>query len=324
MDLVDRYVNSVRTFLPRAQQEDIVKELSENIRAEMEDREAELGRPLTEDEQEAILQQHGHPMLVAGRYQPNQGSVVFGRQLIGTALFPFYLKVLWITMGISFAGFLVVLAALAASGNSLTVGGAMTSVVFQICIQFVAITLIFAAVDRYLPAMQWSARGLPAPSPSRPRKGNEVSRLGSIAQIVALVVLLLWVRIVLETPSLLFGPVADSYRLGPVWQQVLVPTVLIFVVSIAQAVVNLFRPDWTRLPLVVRVVTEVAGLGILIYLFTASNWVVLANANDAGGDALNTINQWVYYSLLCTGIGFVVAILLDGWRLIRDVHKRAA
>src|SRR5215470_3162713 len=93
MDLVDRYVNAVRTFLPKAQQDDIIKELSGNIRAEMEDREDELGRPLTEDEQEAILQQHGHPMIVAGRYQPNQGSVAFGRQLIGTALFPFYLRV---------------------------------------------------------------------------------------------------------------------------------------------------------------------------------------------------------------------------------------
>jgi hypothetical protein len=90
MDLLDRYVHAVSSFLPLAQQDDIVTELSANLRAQMDDREAELGRPLSEAEQEAILQQHGHPMIVAGRYQPNQGGLVFGRQLIGATLFPFY------------------------------------------------------------------------------------------------------------------------------------------------------------------------------------------------------------------------------------------
>src|SRR5262249_5844409 len=196
MDLVDRYVNAVRTFLPKAQQDDIVSELSGNIRAEMDDREAELGRPLSEEEQEAILQQHGHPMLVAGRYRPNQGSVAFGRQLIGTTLFPFYLRVLWFTMGISFAVYLIVLAALVVSGNPVTVGGTLNAIVLQVFFQFSAVTLIFAAVEHYLPTLHWSARALPAPAPSPARKGTEVSRLGSIAQIVAVLVLLVWLRFV--------------------------------------------------------------------------------------------------------------------------------
>ena len=43
---------------------------------------------------EAILKQHGHPLVVASRYRQEQRNVSFGRQIIGPALFPFYIRVL--------------------------------------------------------------------------------------------------------------------------------------------------------------------------------------------------------------------------------------
>lgn len=78
MELLDRYLHSVRQYLPEAQQDDIIRELSENIRSQREDKEAEL---------EAILKQLGHPMLMAGRYLPH-------KHLIGPAVFPYY----WFTL----------------------------------------------------------------------------------------------------------------------------------------------------------------------------------------------------------------------------------
>src|SRR5262249_31754722 len=87
MRLLDRYVSVVRGHLPEEQREDIVRELYENIRAQMDDKAAELGRPLTEAEQETIIKRHGHPIFVAGRYLPQQ-------HLIGPALFPIY----WVTL----------------------------------------------------------------------------------------------------------------------------------------------------------------------------------------------------------------------------------
>ena len=68
MELVDRYLKSVRSCLPAAQRDDIISELSENLREQIEDREGELGRPLNESEVEALLKQHGHPLVVASRY----------------------------------------------------------------------------------------------------------------------------------------------------------------------------------------------------------------------------------------------------------------
>src|SRR5258708_28882674 len=84
MDLLERYLQAVRTYLPTSQQEDILKELGENLRAQMEDKETELGRPLSEDELADILKKHGHPLLVATRHRQS-------RHLIGSTLVPFYL-----------------------------------------------------------------------------------------------------------------------------------------------------------------------------------------------------------------------------------------
>jgi hypothetical protein len=47
MSMLDRYLQAVRFFLPAKQQDDIVRELSENLISQMEDREEELGRPST-------------------------------------------------------------------------------------------------------------------------------------------------------------------------------------------------------------------------------------------------------------------------------------
>jgi tRNA U54 and U55 pseudouridine synthase Pus10 len=80
MELVDRYLKTVGSYLPKEQKEDILRELSENIRSEIEDKEAELGRPLIEVEQEAIVKRQGNPLLVAGRYRQEERSVAFGRE----------------------------------------------------------------------------------------------------------------------------------------------------------------------------------------------------------------------------------------------------
>jgi hypothetical protein len=63
-------------------------------------------------------------------------------------LFPFYVRVLLVIRGISLAIYALVLVAFAVSGNPRTVGDAMTSVAFQIVVQFAVITGIFAAAER--------------------------------------------------------------------------------------------------------------------------------------------------------------------------------
>src|ERR1700730_1962972 len=103
MDLVDRYLQAVKFWLTNGQKQDIIAELSEDIRSQIEDKESELGRQLSDPEVETILKKSGPPMLVAQRYLPQ-------RYLIGPGLFPIYWLILragwicffapWLILGI--------------------------------------------------------------------------------------------------------------------------------------------------------------------------------------------------------------------------------
>ena len=87
MELLDRYLAAVKKHLPWERQDDIIAELRANLEAQLEDKEAELGRPLTKEEAEEWLKQIGPPIQVAARYQRQQ-------YLIGPAVFPTYWYVL--------------------------------------------------------------------------------------------------------------------------------------------------------------------------------------------------------------------------------------
>ena len=83
-ELIDRYLQAVRFWLPKAhRQDDLIAELGEDLRCQIEDKETELGHPLDKAEMAAILKRCGSPMMVAGRIAPQ-------RHLIGPALFPIY------------------------------------------------------------------------------------------------------------------------------------------------------------------------------------------------------------------------------------------
>jgi hypothetical protein len=83
MELVDRYLHAVKFWLPRAEKDDIIAELSEDLRSQIEEKESELGHQLADADVEPILKRFGPPMAVAGRYLPQQF-------LIGPTLFPIY------------------------------------------------------------------------------------------------------------------------------------------------------------------------------------------------------------------------------------------
>src|SRR5260221_454491 len=102
MQPLDRYLSNLAKLLPADQREDILRELSEDIRSEMEDKESELGRPLTEAEQLEILRRRGNPLQVAAGFAENKGTLAFGPQLIGPVLFPFYVRALTFNLRLTF------------------------------------------------------------------------------------------------------------------------------------------------------------------------------------------------------------------------------
>lgn len=85
MTLLDQYLKAVAAQLPKDARDDIVAELRDMILTRFEAKEEQLGRPLTEGEQEAILREVGHPLTVAGRYHTG------ANHLIGPELYPYFL-----------------------------------------------------------------------------------------------------------------------------------------------------------------------------------------------------------------------------------------
>ena len=91
MDLVERYLAAIRRNLPAKRADDIVAELADDVHSRREDRERQLGRPLSDEETSAMLRDFGHPLVIAGRYRQHQ-------HLIGPQVFPFYLFVMKVVL----------------------------------------------------------------------------------------------------------------------------------------------------------------------------------------------------------------------------------
>ena len=329
MELLDQYLKSVRSCLPAAQRDDIISELSENIRAQIEDKEGELGRPLNEGEVEAILKQHGHPLLVASRYRQDQRSVAFGQQIIGPVLFPFYIRVLEFNLGLTGIAILIVFTALFASGKSITLVDSLPVFLYQFLIQFAVITVIFGLAERHWSKFpdRWDPRGLKRPwhpafamqtgEPDGKQDPRRVSRFDSIAQFVALGISIGWLRVAQRFPFMIFGPAAAFIKPAPIWHQFYWPVVLLALAGMVQAGVSLVRPDWVRLPVIYRLVSNVVWIAILFFLLRAGNWIVLTDIPGTSAESYRRTVEILNRSLIYALIGLSVVAAYDVFRHLR-------
>jgi hypothetical protein len=314
VDLLERYLQAVKPLLPRKAQEDILRELSENIRCQMEEREASLGRPLTDAEQEEVIKQHGHPVVVAARYRQSQ-------YLIGPAVFPFY----WLTLRIAAAGALIVrlvvevVMALLSPDPAHAILPALLAVSSVLIPVFFWVTAAFAAFEicsSFLTVnwkQGWSPRSLPVIGTQL-----SVSRTESVAQIIFGSAAIIWWQAVPNAPFLLLGPAASVIAPGPIWTTLHWPILLLLAAGVTQACLNLARPQWmlarTRLALAV----QAAGLVILCLVLRAGNWIVTApGVHDPAryGRVIEITNQAFFYCFL---IGLIVAGVRFVWNCIRQ------
>ena len=333
MDLVDRYLKAVAKALPEAQREDIIRELSEDIRSEMEDKQGELGRPLTEAEQQALLKQRGNPLLLAARYHQDHRTLAFGRQLIGPVLFPFYVKVLSFNLGLTLVVIATIFIALGVSGQKISFHDILSTCLLQLFIQLGVVTLIFSLVERNLTKNpdRWDLSGMRGGSSfdlklerymPLERNKRQISRFESVSIIIACAVALSWMTEVQSYPFLILGPAAAFLKLASIWYQVYFPIVLLTVAEIVRAVINLVRPDWTRFRAIFSVLVHSGGLVVVYFLIKAGSWVTAAGS--ATGDyarAVEIVNRSIYYGLLFAGIFSAVMLVVKVTRLIRQPRR---
>src|SRR5215472_5891650 len=223
MDLLQSYLKAVRRYLPRAQKDDIVAELSEDLRSQIEEREAELGRSLRDDEQMALLRAYGDPMIVARRYRQGGMSLSIGWELIGPELFPMYLIILGLNTGFAVA---VTMAILRYIHQPISTAALLRPAIIQVmCVTFTF--TILNLVRRKFPQPWYYPPAALAPM-------LPIPRWASISGLVVWCTFTLWWAAIPVTPSLFLGSAAQYLELAPSWHRFYLALLLLLIAGIAQ------------------------------------------------------------------------------------------
>jgi len=309
--LTGKYLGAVGSYLPPDQHDDILAELAANIRSQMEDREAELGRPLTAEEVETILKRHGHPMLVAGRYLPRQ-------HLIGPATFPFYWfavkTALWIAalvyvvvaVSVPFIASMAHVAAKTAplgvstldAWHFLGVGAVVLLAVFG------AVTAVFAfleSIPGFSLAGNWTVESLSTAAPERGKHPWE--------WMAGLIATGLFAACWLAMPAFPWnlGRVGLYLSPGPAWPSIRLAAITLLLAGMVEAGIHLARPRWTRICTAILVAQRAAVLAFLGFLVYACDSVVVVNlARVPAADA----RQLPLIVGQCTFYGSLMALLI--------------
>jgi hypothetical protein len=331
MELLDRYLFAVSKHLPWQRQDDIIAELRANLEAQLEDKEAELGRPLTQDEAAEWLRHVGTPAQMAATYQPQ-------RYLVGPRVFPTYLYVLrtacfWaaVAVMISFA-VKIFNGRISGSGDIVEVLVQLPQVLLMTAAW---VTLAFAGIEyfgvtnpRYtgLGATRgsWNPASLP-PVEKTAATGERHKSYGRAAAEVSVgFVLLGWLLLIPWYPVVILGPgaayaSASHFALAPVWLEFLWCIVALNAVQLTWRAIDLFRGTWRKPRPVRHLVVKAMGMFALgIVLATHDHAVVLLK--DPAGDLaqygakLDAINLYAYRSLQLV---LAIALLQFGWDAIK-------
>jgi hypothetical protein len=333
MELIDRYLQAVRFWLPKtSRQEDLLAELGEDLRSQIEDRETELGHPLDKAEMAAILKRCGSPMMVAGRIGPQ-------RHLIGPALFPIYdfvlkMVLLWILVPIFV--FIVGPVNLAYSGGDwgsavLTTFANLWSGLF---IAAGIVTLVFAIIERTSTQLGTEIRWDPLKLPPVRKGERKPSPLKAVCEFGFNVFGLVWLLLLPKYPVLILGPAAAFLKAGPMVHTFYLPFVLLSVVALLRSGVTLARPQWTWFPLLSQLLQSALMLILLNYMIEALTrtpsaypFVVLQDAARDSAKYLKVVaivNVSLLVSVGCTWFGVCIAAVVQTWHFLLYLRKRTS
>jgi hypothetical protein len=341
MERLDRYLESVRKHLPWDRQDDVVAELRANLESQLEDKESDLGRPLTEAEAATWIRQLGSPINVAGKYKPQQ-------YLIGPAFFPTYWYVLRIVLLWATAIYLVARSVEIVSGsptwssiaftvfaipNLLMVSAAWVTLVFAV-IEFVTARNAtmrqkfadkFEQMDDHLPGFNDQPGQLPA-------KKKLHSLATAIAEVVVYFVLAVWLLLIPQYPVVLLGPgvvflKALPFTFTPVVTQWFWCVVALNMVQFLWKGYDLWSGRWRNPnPLLQRIAFKVFGLIPVAVLLSAPDHVYALLRDPASNQAkygamVNVGNQSVYRGMLVICAILVLQLGYDAFVLWQKTYR---
>jgi hypothetical protein len=343
MELLDRYLQAVRKHLPWKRQEDIIAELRANLESQLDEKQEELGRPLTPAEAEAWIKQLGSPLQMASHYQGQQ-------YLIGPAVFPAYLNVLRLASTWAVVVFVLVSAvdALVGTANS---GAALGKAVLQlpfVLVQVAAwVTLVFAAIEfaaaRFpdkCPSFatfgaKWSPRDLPRLEPEAIPGRKRRTYAMAMTEVAFGFVILGWLLAVPKHPYLIFGPgeaflQAFPYQLAPIWMTAYWWIVGLNAVQLAWRCIDLLRGTWQKSAGAQHIVSKLIAIIPLVILANVRDqlYVLLKRPEldlPQYGQKLTEINQNIHTVILILCVIVCAQLAWDiAQAVIAAARKRAA
>ena len=324
MELLKRYLQAVGEHLPRRGREDTLAELRANLESEIEVREEELDRPLTEAEVAAILEAHGMPVLVASRY----ASQHF---LIGPTLFPVY----WYTLKRSFPLVVLVYAVVQLVGMFLGSGsaddmGRQIGIALGhfpgVALTFWGIvTLGFAVFEygqgRFFPKLtlpKWSVRDLP---PLEGQEEKKHSFASGIADLIVSVLLVLWMLAIPNHPYLLLGPGVKllhgmPFELTPEWHIFYWQIVGLMIAMVPLKLMALL-PSMRRARGWLKLSVSALGIMILVVMVQVRTLFVAAPGISASSlSSLGGINVGIAFGIK---IALAIALVNFAWDVWKEV-----
>jgi len=334
LEFVARYLQAVRFWLPKTQgQEDVLSELGEDLRSQIEQQETELGRALDKDEVSAILKRCGAPMLVASRLSPS-------RYLIGPTLFPVYkfvmkIVLLWILLPLFM--FIVGPTSVAINGGDWGAGvlNTMGHLWFGWFMAAGIITLVFAILERTHSQMVMDGKWDPMKLPPVPKEECKSSLVGTAFQLVFAVFGLAWLLLMPHYPVLIFGPAAALLKAAPMWHKFYLPILLVGVVALLRPSITLAKPEWVWFPSFGELVQTGLSLILLNFIIDTAGrtdggeWHPFVMLTDAASNSAQyahvaaLVNVSILLSLIGVWFGLCIAIVIQAWRFVRAIRKRS-
>jgi hypothetical protein len=330
-ELVDRYLQAVRFWLPKAQQ-DLTAELGEDLHSQIEAREAEAGAPIDEAEVSAILKRCGNPMVVAGRLAPK-------RYLIGPTLFTIYefvlkMVLLWILVPIFI--FIVGPVNLAKAHGDIgpAIAATLANLWTALFIAAGVITLVFAILERTNAHLGHACKWDPLKLPPLRQQERKTSFVQTVCELAFGWFGMVWLLLLPHYPVLILGPAASFLKVTPTIRFFYLPIVVLAVLGLIRSGMTLARPQWTSFPLWSQLLQSALTLLLLSFLIKASGQMqggewhpfVIASAAASNSDqAIHMaaiVNVSILISLLGTWVGFCIASVIQLWRLLRHVFNR--
>lgn len=319
MDLIERYLSAVRMLLPSSQRDDIADELRDVLMNRREEKAAELGRPLTRPEDEALLKDFGNPLAVAARY---------GRQqyLIGPELYPVYLLVLKIVLAVIAGSALItgVVNGVLAHGDPGPAIVAALGVAWTGSFAAVgSVTVVFAILERTNVRRKfldnWNPRDLPRLPPRR-RRATWVDHVAGI--VVNIIFILWWTRAIqLWQPNIpLKAGQSLNVDLAPIWQGLYWPVLGVSAGVIAVHALKLLSPAPKRAAYALDILLQIAVLVVAGLALRAGTWVIVSGHGLTVAqlaDVTLGVNIGAQVTLIVIVIVAAFTIAYDLWRLWR-------